>query len=358
MIIKYFYIKNMGGVSRYFVEIASVIMKQHNVSIGCLWSENEYLNNAYKGRRSFINRIVKWKISKSLTKLYCKLDILFNQYDIVHPTWVDTYIYGVKHSSKIVVTIHDMIHEIFWSNKEQYEIRRKKLAIYNSDAIIAISNNTKKDILRLYPDIDEKKITVIYHGTSHLPKPTKIEGFDLNSRYLLYVGSRFDYKNGFFVAEALKDLLKSKKNLKLVYVGGGAFNHEELKFIKENKLDDLIVQLSVSDSGLAYLYRHAVCFIYPSLYEGFGLPILEAFDNECPVICANNSSLPEVGGEAALYFNNNDAEGLVDLVSELLDNDSKRKNLISLGKERAKLFSWEKCSNETIMLYKKLLADK
>lgn len=117
------------------------------------------------------------------------------------------------------------------------------------------------------------------------------------------------------------------------------------------------MQHDVDDQSLAYLYANAICFVYPSLYEGFGLPILEAFDNNCPVICANNSSLPEVGGNAALYFDNEDAGKLAKAVEMLFTDNSIRQKCIELGRIRCKEFTWEKCFEETSKVYRRMIGE-
>ena len=352
-----FWQQNFGGVSRYHVELMNISKQQNCFNIEILaWAvKNFYLNKNINKYADLLKSLIGKKKIYTLNKVLTKQNQKNKHYDIIHPSWYDPYIYSYKGESKIVITIHDMIHELFWKDTQKNEIARKKYAIYNSDAIIAISKNTKKDILKLYPDIPSDKISVIYHGTSHLPAMRKPDTFLVPEKYILFVGGRHEYKRGMFVAKALRGVLNKYRDVKVLYIGGGKFNESELECIRKFNLADRVMQEDVDDQTLAYLYAKAVCFIYPSLYEGFGLPILEAFDNNCPVICANNSSLPEVGGKAALYFENEDEEKLAQLVESLLTDELKRKKCIALGKKRSEDFTWEKCFEETCEVYRKVL---
>lgn len=353
-----FWHQKFGGVSRYHAELSN-ISKQHNINIdiSTYGVKNFYLNRNMNKSADLLKLLIGRRKVYFLNKILTKKQLNNKHYDIIHPTWYDPYIFDLKGNSKIVVTIssHDMIHELFWEDTQQDEIERKRNAIYNSDAIIAISENTKRDILKLYPDIPSDKISVIYHGTSHLPSMKKPSNFKVPEKYILFVGGRHDYKRGMFVAKALKELLEKYADIKILYIGGGNFNKKELQYIEELGLTNRIIQHDVDDQSLAYLYANAICFVYPSLYEGFGLPILEAFDNNCPVICANNSSLPEVGGDAALYFDNEDADKLAETVEMLFMNNYIRKKYIELGRNRCKEFTWEKCFEKTNKVYRKII---
>lgn len=353
-----FWHQKFGGVSRYHAELSN-ISKQYNINIdiSTYGVKNFYLNRNMNKSADLLKLLIGRRKVYLLNKILTKKQLNNKHYDIIHPTWYDPYIFELKGNSKIVVTIHDMIHELFWQDTQQDEIVRKREAIYNSDAIIAISENTKRDILKLYPDIPSDKISVIYHGTSHLPSIKKPSNFQVPEKYILFVGGRHDYKRGMFVAKALKELLEKYADIKILYIGGSNFNKKELQYIEELGLTNRIIQYDVDDQSLAYLYANAICFVYPSLYEGFGLPILEAFDNNCPVICANNSSLPEVGGDAALYFDNEDADKLAEIVEKLFMNNSIRKKYIELGRNRCKEFTWEKCFEETSRVYRRMIGE-
>ncbi len=342
-----------GGVSRYHYEL----MKQLNSGNECecemyaLFSQNYYFEQLY-GKKSISECKLSWQNVSRINKLATIFRVVTHHYDIIHPTWYQYYIpKGTK--SKVVITIHDMTQELMLEGKELI-IELKKKYIYNSDHIIAISRNTKNDILKLYPDISPDKISVVYHGTNHLPKPEKPTKWTCPGKYVLFVGSRFKYKNGMLPIMELSNMLHDQ-NISIVYAGGGQFNDSEMAVIREHKMDNHVIQENVSDAELAYLYQNAICFIYPSRNEGFGFPILEAFDNSCPVICSQSSCFPEIAGDAALYFDLNKEGSLLEQVQMILSDDSLRQKLIKAGDERVREFTWEKTANKMSEIYKGLV---
>ena len=150
----------------------------------------------------------------------------------------------------------------------------------------------------------------------------------------------------------IEKILVNNQDLCFIFVGGGSWSEEEQVIV--DKFGDRVLQLQVSDAELAYLYQNAIAFVYPSLYEGFGLPILEAFDNQCPVICSNTSSLPEVGGDAALYFAPTAEKELIDQIMKIINKPDLRNAMIKKGVERTKLFTWENTAKEIYEIYKTL----
>lgn len=343
-----FYNQKYGGVSRYHAELFLNMKKRCKVKIPILFSRNTYLDSA-KIKRSirdcklFFNRY-----TEILNENYFKLNVKLFKPDIIHLTWIDPYLWDINIPAKKVVTIHDMIHEIFWGDTAKEEIENKKKAIYRSDKIIAISENTKRDILYFYPDIPEEKISVIYHGIDKLLVERKPGNIEIPEKYVLFVGQRGDYKNGMLLLKAMKEMLRKDQMLHLVYIGGGAFKDYERKTIDEYNVELQVHQYNVTDEELAFFYSHAECFVYPSKYEGFGMPVLEAFDKNVPVICSDTSSLPEVAGGAALYFDGESEQQLRDCINLLLSDSNKRKEFIKRGREQKKKFSWEKCAEETM----------
>jgi len=276
--------------------------------------------------------------------------------DIIHPTYYEPYILNRKRG-KLVITVHDMIHEIYpdYFHEEDTTREKKKQLIYNADGIIAISNNTKTDILKFYPDVDEEKIKVIYHANSLNTNPTNkvnLQG-DFPQKYILYVGTRGGYKNFNSFFDATKDILIEDKSMNLLCAGGGGFSDREKVMMAP--ISDRVHQIDVTDELLAYLYKNAECFVFPSLYEGFGIPTLEAFANGCPCIISNTSSMCEVGGDAAVYINPYDVSDIRNKISSVIYSEEKKKELRRKGIEREKLFSWDKTARETVDFYKEVL---
>ncbi len=271
---------------------------------------------------------------------------------------------------KTTVTIHDLAFKYFPDLFPSKDLRRLNLftnfAVKNSNKIIAVSNSTKKDILKFYPEIKEDKIKIIYHGFDPELFQKEISEEEKNkintkyhiqgARYILYVGALQPRKNLEILIEAF-DEIKSKSDfddLKLVLAGGKAWMWEGIlnQISKCKYKKDIIITGTIPFDDIVILYHNASVFVFPSLYEGFGIPLLEAFASEVPVISARNSSLVEVGEEAPLYFDEKNSEDLVDKIQKILINENLRKDLIRKGNEQIKKFSWDKCARETLEFIK------
>jgi len=348
-----FSVQNVGGITRYFYELINELKKleEIEVDLSILFSNNQYIkeysmsflrNHEFKGKRYLIYKI---NTIKSL------IDLKTKKYDLFHPTYYDNYFLPFI-NKKFVVTVYDMCHELF-INKNNYlndktSINKRNL-IYKSSKIIAISENTKNDIIKLYKDIDRNKINVIYNANSLVD--SSIEKIDIPSKYLLYVGHRNDYKNFKNLAKAFSKLLNKNNELFLVCVGGGSFSKEEILFLKEINILNNTITLNVNDNQLVYLYKNALAFVFPSFYEGFGIPILESFYSHCPVILSNSSCFPEIAQDCAEYFDPNDVNEIQYKIEKVINDNNLRQRLIEKGLIRLKDFSWKKTSLKTKELY-------
>ncbi len=349
-----------GGISRYYYELTKEISKkkEFNLKILSAFHINELeFNSITNSHFLFYGKLIKKEFlckSKLLrervnNKFYNELEKT-TLCDIYHPTYYNNNTCcKYKH---MVLTVYDMIHELFNLDKETI-INKKKL-IDKADAIIAISENTKKDIIEKY-GISEERIKVIYLANS-LNIEVKNERI-IKEEYLLYVGSRASYKNSDSLLEAFA-FSKYKKQLKLVLFGGGPLKDKEKEKIKELRIENSVIWLEGNDEILANLYNYAEIFIYPSKYEGFGIPILEAMYYGTPIITSNVSSIPEVGGDAVEYFDPYSSEDLCNKIDYLLGDSARRKELSRLGIERERHFSWEKTASETMDVYRKLIEQR
>lgn len=274
--------------------------------------------------------------------------------------------------TKITVTIHDLAFKIFPDHFPEMDLLKLNfltgLVVKHADKIIAVSESSKKDILKFYPRIKEEKIKVIHHGfdAGLFDQPRNIEKesglknrLGIEGNYILYSGAIQPRKNLITLIKAFEILKKEKgeikgKNrnngLKLVLAGEKAWMWENIVKFAQSRLvkEDIIMPGKLKFCDLGHLMRGASLYAYPSLYEGFGITILEAMASGVPVICSQNSSLPEVGGKAVLYFADNSAEDLAQKIEEVLSDDKLRQNLISAGREQIKKFSWDKCAWETL----------
>lgn len=265
---------------------------------------------------------------------------------------------------KIAVTVHDLAFKIFpeyFTKKDLAKLNRlSDMAIKNADRIIAVSHSTKKDILKFYPEISEKKIVVIHHGFdsglfkkkySDTDSESLLRNYKLQTKnYLLYVGAIQPRKNLEVLIDAFSKVKNDGQDLKLVLAATPAWKSDgTLKKIAASKFkDDIIVTGVLGFEEVAMLYQNAKMFVFPSLYEGFGIPVLEAMAAETPVVCAKNSSLVEAGGNAALYFKTENPDDLAGCINEIIKNDTLSNDLIGKGNEHIKNFSWQKCAKETL----------
>lgn len=360
-----FRLQRYGGISRYFYELITRLSARGDVGINLFegfhvneYGLSDYKDNfaMYKGYKipeiqyigytfEIINRIL-------FNKIYAKLD-----FDIYHPTYYRKDLHEFQ-KAPIVLTVYDMIHELyrehFWNSK--WVIESKKNSIKSADIIICISENTKKDLIRIY-GVPEKKVKVVYLANSL--KPSNIiplgelkSKYNIKKPYLLYVGDRRAHKNFRFLLEVYAAHFSN--SFDLVCFGGNGFDRNELNIVNKFSLFKNVIHVEGKDNLLASLYKNAFCFVYPSLYEGFGIPLLEAMAMGCPIIASKTSSIPEVLGDAGMLFDPFSGESLVDAV-ESLKSDSKRNNLIELGLKREKEFGWDKMVHETLNIYKSIM---
>lgn len=373
-----FAMQSHGGVSRCFAELYKNLPKGISAYISLKESENVYikemnLSGVHFKRDSFSQFICrrpfpgKWHLYELYQKIqgkkeYIDTNLLYSieelqkgEYDIFHPTFFDDYFLPYLKGKPFVLTIHDMVPELypqFFGPDDIHIIMKRKLAPL-AKAIIAVSENTKKDIIRLL-NIPEEKVQVVYHGCSFSNIQSSRSPY--NFPYVLYVGDRFGYKNFFPFVKQVTPVLKRHKGLHVICTGK-PFKKEEKNVFKELGVNNLFINTWVkTDSELYSLYHHAECFIYPSDYEGFGIPILEAYQADCPVLLNRASCFPEIAKDAAIYFNINSNDNNL---SESLENYlsmSKYEKDILLNKQRARLteFSWKRSAERLAKIYNSL----
>ena len=263
--------------------------------------------------------------------------------------------------SPSVVTIHDLSYYYYpkdFLKKDLFKLKNwTKYSLYKSKKIIAVSNNTKNDLIKIF-GIHDEKIKVIYNGYEKLSDKDSTDQRLLNKLkkhpYILNVGTLQPRKNIQTLIEAFAEFIKTNKNYRLVIAGKkGWLYHEIFKKAKSLTVEKYIFFVDfISNNTLKALYQNAFCLVHPSYYEGFGITLLEAMNEGCPVISSDKSSLPETGGNAALYFDPNDKNQLIKQITNLINHEDLRNTLISNGKQRIKLFSWKKCATETLEVIK------
>lgn len=350
-----------GGISRYFFELANSIASYPDaeVSIASPLYVNAYLADASNhlhvmgrampkiGRAGFIYRAINQLLAPPMMRHY--------RPDLVHETY-----YSTKHlapvGSKVVLTVFDMIHELFpeYVAARDSTSQKKAIAVKRADHIICISEHTRNDLIDLFK-VDPAKISVVYLGFSLRKTPRNM--VPLNKRpYFLYVGDRKGYKNFASLLKAYATNRALQRDYDLAIFGGGSLSVQERTLIDRLGIHaERIRQFNGDDTILAGLYRQASLFVYPSLYEGFGIPPLEAMSFDCPVVCSNTSSIPEVVGDAAVLFDPRSSDALGDAIKHVLNDITLRQDLIVRGRERIKLFSWKKCAEQTLDVYRRML---
>jgi len=353
-----------GGISRIYKELIQEYIKDPSlrISVTGRYHINEYLNELKANEISKINYFPKMEIFPGKINQILNRKYLFGvknnkSCNIFHETYFDSFATKIPASTSRVISVYDMIDEKFGVNKSirsKISLRDKEISIKRADHVICISENTRTDLIEIL-GIPKIKTSVVYLGSEMMEnvyKDNSSPSKNINNKYILYVGSRGGYKNFKLLLESIDSSLLLKKNFTLVAFGGGKFSKNETEII--NKMNINAFQLSGSDAMLSSLYKKASIFVYPSMYEGFGIPPLEAMRFGCPVICSNNSSISEVVGDAGRYFKNNDPESLKMAMENVLDSQKLRNNLIELGYKRAKIFSWNKCAQDTLNVYKKI----
>jgi len=334
-----FHLQKYGGVTRYFSKLIDALSRSKDIDIHILKT-----SKLLSGRLSRIGSIL------------LDANVVFNKYDVYHPTYYSNNV-KKRRNIKTVLTVHDMIHELYANrfNSINSGIEIKKQSIFNADHIICVSYNSKKDLQDIY-NIKDDMISVVYEGVSLTGPNTFLnQGSSISEKpYILYVGKRWLYKNFNVLLKAFC-AMNLKDSFNLVCFGGQRFSKEESAQFKEMCLEDSVKYSEGDDTLLRYYYNKAAFFVYPSLYEGFGLPILEAMANDCPVIASKGGSIPEIAGDAALLFSPENENELCSCMKLMLNDVSTRNKCMERGKRRVKDFSWEKAANETYQVYKKVV---
>ncbi|MDE6354469.1 MAG: glycosyltransferase family 4 protein [Prevotella sp.] len=367
-----------GGVSRCFAELYSHRPSSLDVEISVRETDNVYLRDLGFGRTGEIydrfmgmgNSGLKYVLFKLAMNFeygyYSKLDrrprlnlyesvsrLKKQDFDVFHPTFFDGYFLNHIADRPFVITVHDMIPELYpqYYAVDDIQILQKKAVIPKAAHIVTVSEQTKKDLVRMM-NIPENKVSVVYHGADEEPY-VRSEQVQRDYEYILYVGERHFYKNFASFSRDCIPILKRHRDLKVICTGM-PFTSEELYFFDVYGMKDRFVHVfAKTKQELLDLYHDAVAFVYPSEYEGFGIPILEAYRAGCPVMLNRSSCFPEIAGDAAVYFrmnrNTSDFEEQFETLYRMDSND--RALLLDRQKERLKMYSWKKSAQALADVY-------
>ncbi|WP_019986435.1 glycosyltransferase family 4 protein [Rudanella lutea] len=351
-----------GGVARYFYDLLRCLSQEDGVrfDLSLLLSNSEYLAN-----RPFANHFTfkplahnqrANQVASVLNRMNSIRHLRAGRFDVFHPTYYHRYFLDYIGKKPFVITFHDATSERYadqFPDVGQHLPELKKVLLNRADRIIAVSEFSRQEIERFF-GIGPDRVDVVHLGTT-LGEADTTGLQPLPYEYLLYVGKRPFYKNFDLFFKAIAPLLKRHPELHLVCAGGGSFTPGEQALFAAAGLSGQVHQHGITDASLLHLYQHARAFVFPSLNEGFGIPVLEAFSGKCPVLLSDRSSLPEVAGEAAVYFDPESEESMLAAVEGLVFNDARRAELTAMGTERLKLFSCEKTAHQTLQVYRELV---
>lgn len=377
-----FQMQYFGGVSKCFCELISRLPEGVEAEISIAQSNNQHLRESrlvkdlqpvtmdhkqwskmHPGKLMealylAANKFLPLNTADSLNRRATKSALLKQDFDVFHPTYFKPEFLRYLGTKPFVLTVHDMMPELYpqFYGQNCSDVVWKRHLVGKAAAIVAVSENTKKDLVRIL-NVPEEKVSVIYHGGPEQTAPIESPRL-VQERYFLYVGQRIFYKNFPQMLEAFSQVKNQPQmqGVKLVCTGA-PFTTDEQALIERLSLEPCVMHLHPTDEEMQVLYRDALAFVYPSDYEGFGMPILEAFANGCPVLLNHASCFPEVAGDAALYFRLK--EGLSEL-SECLTQiaswtEEQRSEWVEKGRARLQLFSWQKAAEQLTKVYQSVL---
>lgn len=369
-----FDIQRIGGVSNIFALLVDEVKKKVDVQLGIASTKNLYmLAQGYPSPEDTFNRLVKeGKLPNDggvgsidwdkVNQIYSRNAIARQEYDVFHPTHYDPYFLDLDIKKPYIVTVHDLAFERLKDYIQFNESmchadfeKRDKITKYASK-VVAISEATKKDLMEIY-NVPEEKIAVIYNAYRELP-----ENYEYNNPfdfpYILYVGTRqgpLNYKCFIPFFNQIVPFMKKHKDFKLICTGRG-FTTFEKDMFRQYGLEDRVECHYLNEHGMNNLYHHAFCYVFPSEFEGFGLPILEAYKNDCPSLLNDIPVFHEVAGDCGTYFDITDGKSLNARLEWLYKmKESDRNALIIKQRERLPLFTAEKMAEGYINVYKEVI---
>ncbi len=342
-----------SGISRFFSELISEYRRDPSLSVEPV-TPYRYVANAHlASRRSGFVQIplphrVRYRV---LRRLNARRIAAATGVDLVHHSLYESCALDTWVAPKRVCTVYDftmeLFPELFWDTSS--ELRDKRLFLDRCDVVTCISRTTYDDLRRFYPDLD-KPVVVTLLGTAPAffhPQEAAIRG--LPERYLLHVGNRHKHKNADLLFRAFAELSRSDRTLHLVL--SGQHLPDEAERLRDLGIADRTVLLKATDGQLPWLYHRASAFVFPSRYEGFGLPVVEAMAAGCPVVLANTPGLLEVAGDAALVFAPDDVDMLVRHLERLVNDSAMAAAMRERGSRRAAQFTWRRTAEATSAAY-------
>jgi glycosyltransferase involved in cell wall biosynthesis len=368
-----FSLQQYGGISRYYCELGSRINQLPNGEARFL--AGLHINRYLTGQNAALTigslrpqqRIVD-RVCNEINQYWSNFYLATQPPDILHYTSYRTY--QPAASTIKVLTVYDMIHERFpddllsaeasamerqkWPKVHARYVQEKKQAVQDADYILCPSESTKRDLVKFLA-VDPDLVAVIYHGCGVTPS-ISVPPAPRPKPYILYVGNRVWYKNFNRLLAAFASQPDLVQDFNLVSFGAKPFSAEELATIDQLGLPrSSVIWHTGSDAELAGWYEHAAMLVYPSLYEGFGYPPLEAMVAGCPVACSDTSCFPETVATAAELFDPYDVDDIARALQAILYDAAHAAGLVKAGQERCQKFSWQNCAVEHFDFYRSLI---
>lgn len=340
-----------GGISRYFVEL---IREFSDPTLGVIphrgwrWTSNQHALEAGLGAPLPIPWASRGRVLRAVNRMAGT----GGRIDIHHPTYYRGEYLARASTKPMVVSVYDMTPELYPDLFRQGNPHlAKREFVQRASLVLCISESTRRDLLRVYGNVAAP--TVVTHlGASQRFTPGITPPPWCPKRYVLFVGNRGGYKDFAVALDAFADLAPRQRELTLLVVGGGAFSSDEHAAISRRQLGSRVIQGVASDDELPGVYNGACAFVFPSRSEGFGLPTLEAMACGTPVVLADASSHPEIGGSAALYFPPGDSEALARQLEQLVEDDAARQLASESVLAQASRFTWRRTAIATATAYR------
>ena len=352
-----FAIQPFGGISRLFYEKASAFVRDPLLGVSVDPLNSPVINEYLLGDPELAAALGVTRSSGAYMALarYFVRSNRTSAVDVVHNTFYLPRGLGGHQGAKRVVTIYDMIPELLPQTRRRMDfLTEKHKYVQRADQVVCISESTRNDLLRMYPDI-HASVTIAYPGVGTQFSPDASEMPGLPEPYVLHVGNRGSYKDGETLFRAFALIAVDFPEVTLFLVGGGPVSKNEREMCVALGVSDRIVQRSIHDSDMPSVYVQALVTVFPSRYEGFGLPAVEALACGCPLVLADTSSLPEVGGEAAHYFPPGDDRALAEILRSLLGSEALRTSMRRVGFEQAAKFTWHRYAEANARAYQAAL---
>ena len=348
-----------GGISRYFTELLKQFSTNSEIAVTTPFRfiVNDHLHEAFPGRYVHIPKPRRLPARPLIELLNLVQTKSHGRVDLVHHTYYNAGRLSLFPGARRVCTIHDMIPEMFPDLFPLGNPHREKLRyVSECDAILCVSETTKKDLERIYGPYD-KPVLVTYLGVDPTFYAPAVGRPALNYPYVLYVGARKGYKNFNLLARAFARVNSDALDLHLVCIGGGGFTSQETSVFDDLGISRNVHRFQPSDAELPQYYSHAKMLCFPSRYEGFGLPLVEAFAAGCPTIIADTPCLVEIADGASAIVDPDDDEGLAEVILRLSRDSTFAETLISAGRGRSQQFTWQSTARQSVAAYRRILAD-